>query len=89
MGRRAILLWTSRLTSANSRAVSKRAIIDVNSIVSGRNYDILTLIIAEFLMSLPFPDLSRQIAWDNGLSPGRTVCHAYCNSPLDYCHRSN
>ena len=26
--------------------VTKRAIIDVNAIVSGRNYDILTLIIA-------------------------------------------
>ena len=31
-----------RLKPPNGRDVTKRAIIDVNSIVSGRNYDILT-----------------------------------------------
>ena len=44
--------WHPRLKS------SKRAIIDVNSIVSGRNYDILTSIIAQLLTSRPFGDLS-------------------------------
>ena len=39
--------------------VTKGAIIDVNSIVSGQNYDILTSIIAKLLMSRPFGDLSR------------------------------
>ena len=34
-----------RLMSANGRDVTKRAITDVTSIVSGRNYDILTSII--------------------------------------------
>ena len=34
-------------------------IIDVNSVVSGRNYDILTSIIAQFLTSWPLPDISR------------------------------
>ena len=37
--------------------VTKRAIIDVISIVSGRNYDILTSIIAQLPMSRPFTDL--------------------------------
>ena len=35
------------LKSSNGHDVTKRAIIDVNSI-SGRNYDILTSIIAQF-----------------------------------------
>ena len=39
--------------------VTKGAIIDINSIVSGRNYDILTSIIAKLLMSRPFGDLSH------------------------------
>ena len=34
--------------------------MDVNSIVSGRNYDILTLVIAKLLTSRPFGDLSRE-----------------------------
>ena len=36
-----------RLKLANGRDVTKRAIIDVHSIVPGRNYDILTSIIAK------------------------------------------
>ena len=43
---------------ANGCDVTKGVIIDVNSIVSGRNYDILTLIIAKLLTS-PFVDLSH------------------------------
>ena len=35
----------------NGRDVTKRAIIDVDSIISGRNYDILTSIIAQLLTS--------------------------------------
>ena len=47
----------------NVRDLTKRAIIDVNSIVSGRNYDILTSIrpIAQILRSRPFPDLCRSM----------------------------
>ena len=49
--------------SANSRDVTiidvNRVIIDVNSIVSGRNYAILILCIAQLLMSQPFADLCR------------------------------
>ena len=37
--------------------VPKRAIIDVNSIVSGRNYDILTSIIAQLVTSRQYPRL--------------------------------
>ena len=37
------------LRSANGSDVTKRAIIGVNSIVSGRNYDLLTSIIAQLL----------------------------------------
>ena len=44
------------LKSVNGRDV-KRAIIDVNSIVSGRNSDILTSIIAQMLMSKPISKL--------------------------------
>ena len=40
----------------NGRDFTKRAIIDVNSIVSGRNYDILDCIIAQLLTSRPFLD---------------------------------
>ena len=41
------------------REVTKRAIIDVNSTVSGRYYDILTSIIAQLLTSRPFLDSCR------------------------------
>ena len=44
----------SWLKSANGRDVTNRAIIEVNSIVSGRNYDILASIIAQLPMSRPF-----------------------------------
>ena len=67
--RRVGLLWrTSRLISANGRDITKRAIIDVNSIyiVSERNDDILTSIIAQLLTSWPFPDLCH--------SPLSTLC---------------
>ena len=37
--------------SANGCDVAKQAIIDVNSFVSGRNYDILTSIIAQLMTS--------------------------------------
>ena len=49
------------LKSANGRDVTKRAIIDINSIVSGQNYinDILTSIIAQLLTSRPSPNLCR------------------------------
>ena len=49
-----------RLTpNVRTRYVTRRAIIDVNSIVSGRNYNILTSIIAQVLPSRPLGDLSR------------------------------
>ena len=51
-------LRTMRLKTPNGRDVTKRAIIDVNSIVAGRNYDILTSIIAKLLTSRPFSDLN-------------------------------
>ena len=47
--------------SANGRDVTRRAIIDVNYIVSERNYEILTSIIAQLLTSRPFHDLCRNI----------------------------
>ena len=50
------LRWLTVTQSGNGRDVIKRAIIDVNSIVSGRNYDILTSIIAQMLTSLHFPN---------------------------------
>ena len=37
----------------------QQAIIDVNSIVSGRNYDILTSIITKLITSRPFKNLSH------------------------------
>ena len=40
------------LKSPNGRDVTKRAIIDVNSVVSGRNYDILTSITASAIRRL-------------------------------------
>ena len=46
------------LKSTNGRDISKRAITDVNSIVSGRNFDILTSIIAQLLMSWSFGSLT-------------------------------
>ena len=52
------LLWCKlRLKSPNSCDVTKRAIIDGNSIVSWQNYYILTSIIAKFT-SRPFGDLN-------------------------------
>ena len=42
--------------SANGHDVTKRAIIEVTSIVPGRNY-ILTSIIAQLFTSRPFPGL--------------------------------
>ena len=47
------------LKSPNSRDVTKRAIIEVNSMVSGSNYDTLTSIIAKLLTSQPFGGLNR------------------------------
>ena len=47
------------IKSPNGRNVITQAIIEVNCIVSGRNYDILTSIIAQLLTSRPFGDLSR------------------------------
>ena len=41
--------------------------MDVNSIVSVRNYDILTSIIAHLLMSRPFTDSSR-LGWVAGFA---------------------
>ena len=46
--------------SLNGHAhVTKRVIIDVNSIVSGQNSDILTSMIAKLLASWQLSDLSR------------------------------
>ena len=45
------MIYRSGFKSANGCHVTKRAIIDVNSIVSGRNYAILTSIIAQVLTS--------------------------------------
>ena len=50
------------LESPNGRDVTKRAIIDVNSIVSGQNYDILISIIAKLLTSRPLGVLSHKPA---------------------------
>ena len=47
--------------SANGCDVTKRATIDFDSIVSGRNYDILTSIIAQLLTSRTFPDLWQKV----------------------------
>ena len=47
----------SRLESVNGCDVTERAIIGVNSIPSGWNYDILASIIAQLLTSRPFADL--------------------------------
>ena len=55
---RAVEEWW--IKSANGSDVSKRAIIDGNSVISGRNYVILTSIIAQLLTSRPFPDLCRR-----------------------------
>ena len=46
---------------ANGCDVTKRAIIGVNSSVSGWYYDILTLVITKLLMSRLFGDLSLKI----------------------------
>ena len=51
-----LLHKTNQLISANGLDVTKRAIIDVNSIVSGWIDDIVTPIIAQ-LTSRPFLDL--------------------------------
>ena len=48
-----------RFKVPNGHDITKQAIIDVNSIVSGRNYDILTSIIAKLLTSQPFDDMSH------------------------------
>ena len=60
----------------------QRAIIDVNSIVSGGNYDLLTLIIAQLLTSWPLLDLCHNIQCTNpgsGLTTSRKyeVYHEY------------
>ena len=49
------------LKSSNGHDVTKRAIIDVNSIIYGRNYDIYASIIAQLPTSQPFGDLSQKI----------------------------
>ena len=45
--------------SANGHDVTNQAIIHLDSIVSGRNYDMLALIITQLLTSRSFPDLCR------------------------------
>ena len=47
--------------------VTKRAIIDVNYVVSGRNYDIFTSIIAQLVTSRPFGDLSLMVCLDKAI----------------------
>ena len=54
------LMFFVRFLSKTNSQFTKRAIIDVNSIVSGWNYDILTLIVAKLLTSQPFGDLSQK-----------------------------
>ena len=44
------------LKSANGRDLTNRAIIDVKSIVSGRNCDTLTSITTQMVTSRPFPE---------------------------------
>ena len=65
-----LLLLSLPPSPAHVSDVTKRAIIDVYSIVSWRNYDILTSIIAQLLTSRPFPDLCY--AW----STSPCLCHA-------------
>ena len=55
-------VWYVWLESPNGRDVTKRAIIDVNSIVSRQNYDILISIIAKLLTSRPLGVLSHKPA---------------------------
>ena len=58
-----------RPKSANGRGETERAIIDVNSVVSGRNYAILTSIIAHLMTSRPFPGLCRRGERERDLCP--------------------
>ena len=57
-----MFLYRSSEHGSHGRDVTKRAQIDVHSLVSGQNYDILTSIIAKLLMSQPFGDLSHEHA---------------------------
>ena len=50
----------------NARDVTKRAIIDVNSVMSGRNYGYFSSIIAQMLPSQPFPDMCRGVCLTAG-----------------------
>ena len=56
----AVVVGGSTLRPGNGPDAIKRAIIDVNSIVSGQNYDILASIIAQLLTLRPFPELIQQ-----------------------------
>ena len=58
----AVGIW---LKSENARDVTKRVITNGNHIVSGRNYDILTLVITQLLMSPPLPDLGQNLPFHN------------------------
>ena len=51
--------YPQRLKSANGRDVTKRAILDVNYIVSEQSYDILTPSISPLLTLRSLPDLRR------------------------------
>ena len=52
------------LKSGIGRDLTKRAILDIMSLVSGQNYDILASNIAQLLMSWPFPELC-QLGYNN------------------------
>ena len=53
---------------ANGRYEVKQAIINANSIVFGRNDDILASMVAQFLTSRPFADLCRCLTCSGGSS---------------------
>ena len=55
----AVETWTAHVRECLCRP-TKEAILDVYSIVSERNYDIVTLIIAQLLTSWSFPGLCRR-----------------------------
>ena len=56
-----VIRQNPQLKSMNGRDVTKRAIMDGNSFVSGRNYDILTLIVTHLLTSRAVPNLCQTL----------------------------
>ena len=86
-GRNVALEFTATSTCRLMSAViyvTKRAIIEVHSIVSERIFDILTSIIAQLLTSRPFPDLCRGINVSNftHLYPNYAVLEMWYNKSV-------